>query len=144
MRRIRTTDDVEPLLHFVLVLELCVFACARCGKELVQVELVKLATTSDGQKLFGHLIGQQPHFGQCTVRIPCTRMLLRKLLLRTLLIGIRPIEDLLFDELAAVESPEWRTRHVKVCSSLNRQEVLFIFRQFAKLFVQDCKALVVL
>ncbi len=42
-RRVRTPDDVEPLLDIVLVLELRARTCAGGSEELVQVELVELA-----------------------------------------------------------------------------------------------------
>ena len=44
--RVGATDDVEPLLHVVLVLELRARTRAGGGEELVEVELIELALRS--------------------------------------------------------------------------------------------------
>ncbi|MEQ9566243.1 MAG: hypothetical protein RLN85_10605, partial [Pseudomonadales bacterium] len=68
-------DDIQPLLHVTLVLELGFCTGASGRKELVQIELIKLTSARDCQEFIGHLIGQQPHLGQRAIRIPLTRML---------------------------------------------------------------------
>ena len=44
--RVGATDDVEPLLHIVLVLELSARPGACSGEELVEVELIELSSRS--------------------------------------------------------------------------------------------------
>ena len=56
--RVGATDDVEPLLDFVLVLELGPVTRACRGEELVEVELVELALAGDREQLVGHLVGE--------------------------------------------------------------------------------------
>src|SRR5262245_42266166 len=57
-RGVRATDDVNPLLDLVLVPERCTVTRARRGKELVEVELIELALTGDGEQLVRHLVGE--------------------------------------------------------------------------------------
>ena len=95
------TNDIQPFLHIILVLKLCTLARARGLEKGVQVELIKLSGTRNRHKFVGHLVGEQPHLWHCAVRIPRTTFSLCKLLLSTLLIGVGPIKDLLFDEFAS-------------------------------------------
>ena len=76
------------------------------GEELVQIELVELTAGCDLTDLIGHLIGHQHHAWQRFVRIlPLGRL---PPLLGPLLVGIRPVEDLFFDELAVDDRAERR------------------------------------
>ena len=54
--RVLASDDIQPRLHFILVFELSVGPGAGCREELVQVELVKLTTTSNSEQLIWHLV----------------------------------------------------------------------------------------
>ena len=47
--RVGATDDIEPLLYVVLVLELSARTDAGSGKELVEVELIELSGARDRQ-----------------------------------------------------------------------------------------------
>ena len=60
-------------------------------------------------------------------------MLSRERLLRALLIGVGPIENLLFDELASLYLAEWRAGEVQISPSCNRQEVYFRFQQLLQI-----------
>jgi hypothetical protein len=48
LRRVGAANDIQPLLHIVLVLERRKHTGAAGGEELVEIELVKLAATGDG------------------------------------------------------------------------------------------------
>ena len=47
MSRVLAPDDIQPRLHFIVMLELSIRARAGCREELVQVELVKLTRAGD-------------------------------------------------------------------------------------------------
>src|SRR2546423_12246950 len=55
-RRVGAPDDVEPFLDFTLVLELGIDTPARCREELIEIELVKFALTSNRKQLVRHLV----------------------------------------------------------------------------------------
>ena len=99
LRRVLAPDDVQPLLHVALVLELRAFARAGRSKELVEIELVELPGARNRQQLIRHLVRQQPHLRQRSVGVPLAGVLDGELLLATLFVGVRPVEDLLFNEL---------------------------------------------
>ena len=134
--QVRAADDVEPLLHIVLVLELGARAPAGRLEELVEVELVELALVGDRDQLVGHLVGEQPHLGQRRVRVPLARVLVGELLLGALLVGVGPVEDLLLDELARRERLERRAREVEVGPGRDRQEVGLVAGQLVELLVE--------
>ena len=73
---------------------------ARCFKELVEIELVELPAASNRHQLIRHLICQQPHLWQRAIGIPPGGVLGLELRLGALFVGICPVENLLFDELA--------------------------------------------
>ena len=134
-RRVGATDDVEPLLNVALVLELCARARAGGGEELVKVELVELALTGDREQLVGHLVGQQAHLRQRPVRVPLAGVLASIFVLRSLLIGVGPVEDLLLDELARRQRPERRAGEIEVRPRSDRQEVDLLLGQLTEVFV---------
>ena len=80
-------------------LELRAFARAGRSKELVEIELVELPGARNRQQLIRHLVRQQPYLRQRSVGVPLAGVLDGELLLATLFVGVRPVEDLLFNEL---------------------------------------------
>src|SRR5665213_2644810 len=69
-RRVLASDNVQPLLYVALVLELRALSRARSRKKLVKVELVELSGARDRQQFVRHLVGEQTHLRQCTIRVP--------------------------------------------------------------------------
>ena len=122
LRRVLAPDDVQPLLHVALVLELRRSRAGR-GEELVEVELVELPGARDRQQLVRHLVGQQPHLRQRAVGVPLAGVLRGELFLGALLVGVRPVEDLLFDELARGQRLERRAGEIEVRPRRDGQEL---------------------
>ena len=121
--RVRASNDVEPLLYIALVPELRLGTHALRREKLVEVELIELAAAGDGKQLFGHLVGEQAHVGQCPVGIALLGVLLRELTLGPLLIGVGPVEDLLLDELTCCQSSERSAGEVQIRLCLDREEL---------------------
>jgi hypothetical protein len=82
------------------VLEVRFFPLAASRKELVEIELVKLSTARHSQQLVRHLVCQQPHLRQRAIRVPLAGVLGREICFSALFVGVGPVEDLLFNELA--------------------------------------------
>ncbi len=138
--RVPAADDVQPLLHVALVLELRLRARARCLEERVEIELVELPGARDRQQLVRHLVGQQAHLRQRAVGVPFAGVLRRELLLGALLVGVRPVEDLLLDELARGQRPERRAGEVEVRLGRDGQELGLLLRELAEVFVHLLQA----
>ena len=138
--RVLAPDDVQPLLHVALVLELRLAARARCREERVEIELVELPGARDRHQFVRHLVGQQPHLRQRAVGIPLAGVLRRELLLGALLVGVGPVENLLLDELARGQRLERRAGEVEVGLGRDGQELGFLFREFAEVFVHILQA----
>ena len=100
-------DDVEPLLHLRLVLKDGGLAFSRRCEERVEVELIELALAGDCKKFVGHLVREESHLRKGAIGVPSVGARLGELLLRSLLIGVGPVEDLLFDELTRSQRLEW-------------------------------------
>jgi hypothetical protein len=100
LRCVLASDNVQPLLYVALVLELRALSRARSRKELVEVELVELPGARDRQQFVRHLVGKQTHLRQRTIRVPLAGVLGGELFLGALFVGVGPVEDLFFDELA--------------------------------------------
>src|SRR5437870_5339245 len=100
-------------------------AGARAGglEELIEIELVELTCAGDRQQLVRHLVRKEAQLGQPAIRVPLARVACRVVAARPLLIRVRPVEDLLFDELAGGKRPEGRTRKVQVRLGGYRQEL---------------------
>ena len=133
--RVPAADDVQPLLHVALVLELRVVARARRLEERVEVELVELAGAGDRQQLIRHLVGQQAHLRQRAVGIPLAGVLRGELFLGALFVGVRPVEDLLFDELARGQRLERRAGEVEVGLGRDGEELSLLLRKHTEVFV---------
>ena len=132
---VRAADDVEPLLDLALVLELSAGARTRGCEELIEVELVELALAGDRKQLIGHLVREQAHLRESPIRVPLGRLLVCELFLGSLFIGVRPVEDLLFDELACGQRPEWCAREVEVGLGGDREERALWFRQLGEVLI---------
>ena len=113
----RASDEVEPLLHVLLVNEAGRCAAPLGREEHVEVELVELALTRDARDRVGHAVGHEHHARQR--RIGVVRSLPAQLGL--LLVRVGPVEDLVLDELPRGERPERRAREVEVEARLNGQ-----------------------
>ena len=111
-------DKVKPLLHLVFVYEPCVLALALCGKEHVKVEFVELSLHGYLPYLLGYLVGHENHSRKRKIRIACAL----PFSFCPLFVGIRPVEYLLLDELAAVYCTERRSRKIKIVSRCYGQE----------------------
>mmetsp|Transcript_15294 Transcript_15294/g.36314 ORF Transcript_15294/g.36314 Transcript_15294/m.36314 type:complete len:427 (+) Transcript_15294:4013-5293(+) len=139
MRRMSATDDVQPLLHISLVLELSAGAAAvplhvRL-EESVEIELIELTAARHDQQLLGHPISQQPHLRQCAIRVALVRMRRSEIGLGALFIGVGPVEDLFLDEFTGRQSLEGRARQVQVRPSGDRQKLIFPFGENVQVFV---------
>lgn len=115
------TQQVKPFLRLVAMLELRHVSLALGCEELVEIEFVELARGRDLTDLIGHLIGHQHHTRQRLVRVPPVLSL--PTFLGALLIGIRPVEDMLLDELTIDDGPERRARQEQVRARGDRQEI---------------------
>ena len=104
----RAADQIEPLLHVVLVFELRFGALADSGEEHVEIELVELSRAGHAGDGVGHLVGHEDHAGEGRIGVGLEWVRARPLLLGLLLVGVRPVEDLVLDELAAGQRAEGR------------------------------------
>ena len=104
-------------------------------EERVEIKLVELSGARDRQQLVRHLVGQQAHLRQRAVGVPLARVLRRELLLGALLVGVRPVEDLLLDELAGGQRLERRAGEVEVRLGRDGQELDLLLRELAEVFV---------
>lgn len=118
-----TANDVQPLLHIALVLELSLRSSTRCLKERVEIELIKLTPTRNRQQLVWHLIGQQAHLRESAVGVTFIGVLDGKSFFGSLLVGVRPVEDLFLNELAGGQRFEGGSRQVQVSPCGDGQEL---------------------
>src|SRR6185437_13760629 len=116
-------NDVEPLLHIAFVLETCLLVVAGGLKEGVEVELVELAAACNGDQLVRHLVGEQTQLRQWAIGIALAGVACNELFLCTLLVSVRPVENLLLDKLARGERLEWRAGKVEVGFRRDGQEL---------------------
>ena len=105
------------------------------GEELVKIELVELPGAGDGHQLFRHLIREQPHLRQGAIRVPPVGVPGSEILFGTLLVGVRPVEDLFLDELAGGQRPKRRAGEVEVSLGRDGQKLGFLFREHGNIFV---------
>ena len=115
-------------------------ARARRREELVEVELVELPGARDRQQLVRHLVGEQAHLRQRAVGVPLAGVLGGELFLGALLVGVGPVEDLLFDELARGQRLERRAGEVEVGLGRDGQELGLLLRKLAEVFVHIFQA----
>ena len=109
-RQVATTDEVEPLLHLVLILEPCTVALALGSKEHIEVKLIELALLGHLLYLIGHAVGEHHHAWQREVRVTASF----PFGLGTLLVRVGPVEYLLLDELTIVDGAERRSREEEI------------------------------
>lgn len=119
-----TAYEVEPLLDGLLEDELRLVALSLRLEEGVEVEAVVLAAECHLANLVGHLVGEHDHARERLVWVRDAGVLARPRLLGLLLVGVRPVEDLLLDELARVECPEGRAGEEEVVACHDRQVAL--------------------
>ena len=136
LERVPTADDVQPLLHVTLVFELRLGARARCLEECVEIKLVKLPSARDRHQLVRHLIGEQAHLWQRTIRIPLAGALGGEIFLGALLVGVGPVEYLLLDELARSERPERGAGEVEIRFGRDGQELGLLLREHAEVLAE--------
>ncbi len=117
------------------MLELRLSAPLRCLEERVEIKLVELPGACDRQQLIRHLVRQQPHLRQRAVGIPPAGVLGGELCLGPLLVGVRPIEDLLLNELARGQRLERRAREVEVGLCRDGQELGLLLRKLTEVLV---------
>ena len=108
--QIGTPNQVQPLLHIILVDKTAVPAFAIGGKEHVQVKFIVFTLLGDLLDAFRNLVGHHDHPGQSSVGI----VLSLPVFFGTLFIGIGPVVDLLLDELAGVEGTEGGAGQIQV------------------------------
>ncbi len=138
--RIPAADDVQPLLHVALVFELRQHTRARGLEKGVQIKLVKLPGAGDGHQLVRHLIGEQPHLRQRAIGIPLAGILGGELFFGALLVGVGPVENLFFDELAGGQRLERRAGKIQVSLGGDGQKLGFLFGQNREVFVHVFQA----
>ena len=138
--RVPAADDVQPLLHVALVLELRLAPVPDASKERVEIELVELPGARDRQQFVRHLVGEQAHLRQRAVGVPFAGVLGRELLLGALLVGVGPVEDLLLDELARGQRLERRAGEVEVGLGRDGQELGLLLREHAEVLVHLLQA----
>ena len=122
------------------MLELRIFSQAISGEKLIQVELIELAATGNGQQLIRHLVGKQAHLGQSSIRISLSRVMFFELVFSPLFIGVCPVENLLLDELAGGQCLERGAGEIEVSLGSDRQEFGLFLRKNRKIFIHVCKA----
>lgn len=126
----RAANQVQPFLYFVFIFEARRLALTVGGEEDVQIELVEFALLGDLANGIGQLVGEQNHAREHGIRI--VRAFPGSF--RALLIRIRPVEDLLFDELARGDGAERRARQIEIGVGADGQKVFdLIGRLFQKL-----------
>ncbi|OQA29695.1 MAG: hypothetical protein BWY59_00135 [Verrucomicrobia bacterium ADurb.Bin345] len=115
---------------------------ARAGgfEERVQIELIELPGARHCHQFVRHLVGEQPHLRQRPVGIPQAWIFRGKGLLGSLLIGVRPVEDLLLDKLAGRERLEWRTGEVEIRLGGDGEKLGLRLREDAEVLVHVFQA----
>ena len=96
---------------------------------------VEIAGAGDGHQFVRHLVGEQAHLRQRAVRVPLAGVLGRERLLGTLLVGIGPIEDLLFNELAGGQRLERRAGEVEIGLGRDGEELCLLLPQDSEVLV---------
>ena len=109
-RQIRTTNQIEPFLHFIFVLKFGIFAFTFRLEELVQIEFVKFTLTCNLTNTFRNLVSHQHHTRESLVWI----IFSYPGFFGALLIGIRPVKYLFFDEFTGIKCTERRSRKIEI------------------------------
>ena len=131
-RQVGSANEIQPLLHLVFVNKPCVFPLALGGKENIQVKFIEFPLHGDLADAVGNAVGQHDHARQGQIRIARTY----PSFLGALLVGISPVEDLIFDEFARIDGAERRTREKQVIACCNGQKgfIIGIARFFHAIF----------
>ena len=127
--QIRTTDQIQPLLNVVLILEMSIFTRSFSQEENVQIELVKLSPLCNPLYRFRNLIGQHDHTRKRSIGIDIPSLCLiirevrqmRPFFFATLLVRISPVINLFLNELTGVQRTERRARQIQVILRRNRE-----------------------
>ena len=122
------------------MLELRLLARARGLKKRVEVELIELSGACDRQQLVRHLVGQQAHLRQRAIGIPLAGVLGGEIFLGALFVGVGPVENLLLDKLARGQRLERRAGEVEIGLGRDGQELGFLLREHAEVFVHVFQA----
>jgi hypothetical protein len=88
-----------------------------------------------GQQSIYFLVSKQAHLRQYTIRAPLARVFSSKSFLGALFVGICPVEDLFFDELACGQRPKWCAGEVEIGFGRDREEFDLLFRKHCEVFV---------
>src|SRR5579872_5032921 len=123
LRHVSAANNVQPLLNLVLMSKLGVRAAPFRSEKLIEIKLIELTAVCDVHQLLWHLIGQQAHLRQCSVRVPFAWMSHIELSLNSLLIAVGPVEYLFLDELPGSKRPERRAGEIEVRVCGDGQEI---------------------
>ena len=140
LRGIRAANDVQPLLHIVLVGEAGGFASALGGEKFIEIELIEFTTACDGEEFIRHLVSEEPHLWQGAVGVPLAGIFSGEFLLGSLLVGVGPVEDLLLDEFTGGESFERRAGEIQIRLRGDGQEIGFPLREHGEVFIHYLQA----
>ena len=116
--QVGSANEIQPLLHLVFVNKPCVFPLVFGGKESIQVKFIEFPLHGDLTDAVGDAVGQHDHARQGQIRIARTY----PIFLGALLVGISPVEDLIFDEFARIDGAERRTREKQIIACCNGQK----------------------
>ena len=115
--QIGAANQIQPLLDVIFIEEFGVFAVPLRLEEHIQIELVELALFRNLADAVGDLVGHHDHTGQRGIGV----VLANPVVLGTLLVGIGPVVNLLFDKLAGVEGPERRAGEIEIIAGRDGQ-----------------------
>ena len=106
-------------MNIILKLELCLVALTLRREEHIEVKLVKLSLLCNLAYAVRDFIGHHHHAWECGIGV---FRRLCPIYLCPLFVGVRPVINLVFDELAGVYRPKRRTRQVEIARRGDGQE----------------------
>ena len=113
-------DQIQPLLHLVLILEPRLAADTLGREKDIQVELIEFALHGDLPYRVRQLVGHEHHARKRDVWVVPLPF---PLLLGPLFIRICPVVDLLLDELAGGDGPKRRAGEIEIAVGRNRHDL---------------------
>ena len=113
-----SSDQIKPFLNFVLIFAVGICSFSFRGEEDVEIEFVEFAVHGHLFDAVRHLIGHQNHSRQRKIWVIGTF----PILFGSLLIGIGPVVNLVFDEFSAVDGSEWGSGKEEIIIGRDRKE----------------------
>ena len=109
-RQIRSSDEIEPFLHLILVSKPRFVVLSARREEHIQIKFIELPLHGNLPNAIGNAVCEHHHARKREIRI----IRASPVLLCPLLVGVRPVVYLVLDELARIYRPERRTRKEKI------------------------------